>query len=251
VTNPLPINVYVIEPRKRTGLCDTGQDRAAVTDPAKPRGLHRIIYRRSADSTSNQGQRSPVATAGTKNITDVTNASSPLSPRPAVGASVRSHCGQPRRKWDALVGRRRNDRPDCRNQSTDRALQWDRITLEPHGPVPDTVTEAQPAPATEPSPCYHPGAHARIQCRARRQRGRGTLLRFRGPLTYDVNSSTNGIWGMGNKAPDEGRNRQDPQLRENLSRLGDLPAHDRGSQPSGGSLQDTHLKSLPGRPARR
>lgn len=46
-TNPLPINVYVIEHENGLVLFDTGQDRAAVTDPGyNPGGFTGFIYRR-------------------------------------------------------------------------------------------------------------------------------------------------------------------------------------------------------------
>jgi len=46
-TNPLPINAYVIEHREGLVLFDTGQDRAAVTDPAYfPPGFTGFLYDR-------------------------------------------------------------------------------------------------------------------------------------------------------------------------------------------------------------
>ncbi len=51
-TQPLPINVYVIEHRKGLVLFDTGQDRASVTDRNYfPRGPLRIAYSRLARFT--------------------------------------------------------------------------------------------------------------------------------------------------------------------------------------------------------
>jgi glyoxylase-like metal-dependent hydrolase (beta-lactamase superfamily II) len=48
-TEPLPINVYVIEHERGLVLFDTGQDRASVTDPGYfPRGPLRLAYSRLA-----------------------------------------------------------------------------------------------------------------------------------------------------------------------------------------------------------
>jgi glyoxylase-like metal-dependent hydrolase (beta-lactamase superfamily II) len=48
-TEPLPINVFVIEHRDGLVLFDTGQDRASITDPGYfPGGLTGAMYRRTA-----------------------------------------------------------------------------------------------------------------------------------------------------------------------------------------------------------
>src|SRR3981081_1308073 len=53
-TNPLPINVYVIEHENGLVLFDTGQDRAAGTNPATtPVASPASSTAGSADSTSN------------------------------------------------------------------------------------------------------------------------------------------------------------------------------------------------------
>jgi N-acyl homoserine lactone hydrolase len=48
-TQPLPVNVYVVEHRDGLVLFDTGQDRASVTDPRYfPSGLNGLVYSRLA-----------------------------------------------------------------------------------------------------------------------------------------------------------------------------------------------------------
>lgn len=75
-TEPLPINVYVIEHRDGLVLFDTGQDRASVTDPAYfPGGPVGLIYKRLArfDIAADQTLTNQLAALG-YDIRDVTTA---------------------------------------------------------------------------------------------------------------------------------------------------------------------------------
>jgi N-acyl homoserine lactone hydrolase len=73
-TQPLPINVYVIEHKSGLVLFDTGQDRASVTDPGYfPSGILGRVYSRLAKFTIGEGDTltAQLASAGF-DIADVT-----------------------------------------------------------------------------------------------------------------------------------------------------------------------------------
>ncbi len=73
-TEPLPINVYVLEHERGLVLFDTGQDRASVTDPGYfPRGPLRLAYSRLARFEIGEGDTLTRRLAGAGfDIADVT-----------------------------------------------------------------------------------------------------------------------------------------------------------------------------------
>jgi N-acyl homoserine lactone hydrolase len=75
-TEPLPINVYVLEHERGLVLFDTGQDRASVTDPGYfPRGPLRLAYSRLARFEIGEGDTLTRQLAGAGfDIADVTTA---------------------------------------------------------------------------------------------------------------------------------------------------------------------------------
>jgi len=232
-TNPLPINVYVIEHESGLVLFDTGQDRAAVTDPDyNPGGFTGFIYRRIGrfniepkDTLSAQ-----LAILGYDIAQVRTAILSHLHPDHAGGVPQLRHANLvvSQHEWDALVGPKAAMIGLMRNHVDLAGLQWDRITFEP-------TTDPSLAPFTQahdlfgdgtltllPTPGHTPGSMSLLV----RQPGTVPLLLV-GDLTYDVHLlDERRLPGMGHKHQMKIATDKIHQLRENHPDLVILPAHD-------------------------
>jgi N-acyl homoserine lactone hydrolase len=232
-TDPLPINAYVIEHDKGLILFDTGQDRAAVTDPDyNPGGFTGFIYRRIGrfniepqDTLSAQ-----LAILGYDIAQVRTAILSHLHPDHAGGVPQLRHANLvvSQDEWDALVGPKAKMIGLMRNHVDLTGLQWDRITFEP-------TTDPSLAPFTEahdlfgegtltllPTPGHTPASMSLLV----RQPGTVPLLMV-GDLTYDVHLfDEKHLPGAGHKHQMKNATDKVHQLRETHPDLVILPAHD-------------------------
>jgi N-acyl homoserine lactone hydrolase len=232
-TDPLPINAYVIEHDKGLILFDTGQDRAAVTDPDyNPGGFTGFIYRRIGrfniepqDTLSAQ-----LAILGYDIAQVRTAILSHLHPDHAGGVPQLRHANLvvSQDEWDALVGPKAQMIGMMRNHFDLTGLQWDRITFQP-------TADPSLAPFTEahdllgdgtltllPTQGHTPGSMSLLV----RQPGAAPLLMV-GDLTYDVHLlDERHLPGMGNKHQMKNATDKIHQLRETYPDLVILPAHD-------------------------
>ena len=232
-TDPLPINAYVIEHDKGLILFDTGQDRAAVTDPDyNPGGFTGFIYRRIGRfNIEPQDTLSARLAILGYDITQVRTAIlSHLHPDHAGGIPQLRHANLvvSQDEWDALVGPKAAMIGLMRNHVDLTGLHWDRITFEP-------TTDPSLAPFTEahdlfgdetltllPTPGHTPGSMSLLV----RQPGTVPLLMV-GDLTYDVHLlDAKHLPGMGHKHQMKNATDKIHQLRETHPGLVILPAHD-------------------------
>jgi glyoxylase-like metal-dependent hydrolase (beta-lactamase superfamily II) len=232
-TNPLPINVYVIEHESGLVLFDTGQDRAAVTDPDyNPGGFTGFIYRRIGRFNI-EPQDTLSAQLGMLgyNIADVRTAIfSHLHPDHAGGVPQLRHANLvvSQDEWDALTGPKADMIGLMRNHVDLTGLQWDRIAFQP-------ATDPSLAPFTQahdllgdgtltllPTPGHTPGSMSLLV----RQPGAAPLLMV-GDVTYDVHLLDEGhLPGMGNRHHMKDATDKIHRLRKTHPDLVILPAHD-------------------------
>ncbi|WP_198533872.1 N-acyl homoserine lactonase family protein [Streptomyces odonnellii] len=135
-TEPLPINVYVVEHRDGLVLFDTGQDRASVTDPAYfPGGPVGLIYRRLArfDIAPHQTLTAQLAAIG-YDIRDVTTAViSHLHQDHIGGLRELPHAEivVSRREWETLDEPAPEQRGLLRSHIRIPGLRWKQIVPQP------------------------------------------------------------------------------------------------------------------------
>jgi len=232
-TKSLPINVYVIEHEHGLILFDTGQDRAAVTDPAYyPGGFTGFIYRRFArfNLGPDDTLAARLATLG-YDASDVRTAVfSHLHPDHAGGVACLRHADLvvSDHEWEALIARDANMNGLMRNHVDLPGLRWRRITPQP-------TSDDSLAPFTDahdllgdgtltllPTPGHTPGSLSLLV----RRPGSVPLLMV-GDVTYDVHLLDEGhLPGVGIRRQMKEATDKILELRTTHPDLVILPAHD-------------------------
>ena len=233
-TEPLPINVYVLEHERGLVLFDTGQDRASITDPHYfPRGPLGAIYSRLARFDIAEGDTLTRQLAGAGfDIADVTTA--------IISHLHQDHIGGLRELGHAniLVAQSELDdvsrpRPELRGLLRKHinlpGLRWKPIQFSPRSDV---------APFTSgydvfedgslvllPTPGHTPGSMSLLV----RRPGRAPLLLV-GDLTYDLERMQRGdVPGSGDQPEMHRSSELVAQLRDRMPDLVILAAHDPGA----------------------
>lgn len=232
-TEPLPINVYVIEHRDGLVLFDTGQDRASVTDPSYfPGGLNGLIYSRLSKFSipENETLTAGLARLGYEVQNVDTAVLSHLHQDHIGGLPELSHAELlvSRPEWESLA----KPFPEARGLMPKHidlpGLSWRLLDAEPLG-------DPSVAPFTRghdvfgdgsllllPTPGHTPGSLSMLV----RRPGRRPLLMV-GDLTYDDQLLAAGqLPGVGDKRQMRHAVRMVNELRANLPGLVVLPAHD-------------------------
>jgi N-acyl homoserine lactone hydrolase len=232
-TDPLPINVYVIEHRDGLVLFDTGQDRASVTEASYfPGGLNGLIYSRLSKFSIAEDQ---TLTAGLARIGyDVRD----------VGTAVISHLHQDhigglpelghaellvsRPEWDSLTKPFAEARGLMPKHIDLPGLNWRQLDAEPLGDrsvVPFTHGHDVFGDGTMvllPTPGHTAGSLAMLV-----RRPSHLPLLMVGDLTYDDRLLAAGrLPGVGNKKQMRRAAQMVNDLRSSLPGLVVLPAHD-------------------------
>jgi glyoxylase-like metal-dependent hydrolase (beta-lactamase superfamily II) len=238
-TQPLPINVYVIEHRDGLVLFDTGQDRASVTDPDYfPGGITGVMYGRLArfEIGPEQTLAAQLAAIG-YDIGDVHTAVISHLHQDHIGG-LRELTGAQivvsQREWDTLG----EPQPELRGLLTSHidlpGLRWRRIAPEP-------LADPALAPFTAghdlfgdgsmvllPSPGHTPGSLSMLVRRPDR-----TPLLMVGDLTYDSTLLERGqVPGVGEKRKLADTTQMVNELRLRHPGLAVLAAHDPGAAAS-------------------
>jgi glyoxylase-like metal-dependent hydrolase (beta-lactamase superfamily II) len=233
-TGPRPINVYVVERPDGLVLYDTGQNRAAATDPGYfPRsGLTGLVYRRLArfDIGPDQTLTARLAAIG-YDIADVhTVVVSHLHSDHVGGLPELGHAEivLDRQEWQTLNQPRPEGRGLLREHIDLPGLRWRLVTPEP-------TSHADLAPFTRahdlfgdgnlvllPTPGHTPGSLSMLV----RQPGATPLLMV-GDATFDVHLLKDGhVSGLGERAQLRESTRALNMLWARHPDLAILPAHD-------------------------
>jgi glyoxylase-like metal-dependent hydrolase (beta-lactamase superfamily II) len=235
-TQPLPINVYVIEHGDGLVLFDTGQDRASVTDPGYfPGGFTGHLYRRLArfEIGADQTLTERLAAAG-YDIADVHTAVLSHLHQDHIGALPElGHADLvvSKPEWDSL------DHPHAELNGLMRrhidlpGLSWRRVTFEPSSdPALAPFTAARDlfgdgSLVLLPTPGHTPGSMSLLV----RRPGRAPLLMV-GDVTYDVHRLEAGrVPGVGERRRLRKTTADINVLRRRHPGLVVLPAHDPGA----------------------
>jgi N-acyl homoserine lactone hydrolase len=233
-TEPLPINIYVIEHERGLLLFDTGQDRASVTDPHYfPRGALGAIYSRLArfDIADSDTLTRQLAVAGF-DIADVRTAivshlhqdhigglSQLGHAKILVSAEELADASRPRAELRGLL----------RKHIALPGLRWQPIEFAPLAGV-EPFTSGYDLFDDEslvllPTPGHTPGSMSLLV----RRSGRAPLLLV-GDLTYDVERMQRGdVPGSGNQPQMHQTSALVAGLREWMPDLVVLAAHDPGA----------------------
>ncbi|HEY1529754.1 MAG TPA: N-acyl homoserine lactonase family protein [Galbitalea sp.] len=237
-TEPLPINVYVIEHRRGLVLFDTGQDRASVTDPGYfPGGLLGRIYGRLARFEIGEADTLPrqLAAAGF----DVADVRTVL-----LSHLHQDHIGGLPDLGHARILVAADELADLERPGAElrgllrRHIELPGLKLVPveYAPLHDTALgDTELAPFTSgldlfddgsliilPTPGHTPGSFSLLVRRA----GFAPLLLV-GDLTYDIAKMERGeLPGSGNQAQMRESTARIASLRERMPDLVVLAAHD-------------------------
>jgi N-acyl homoserine lactone hydrolase len=248
-TEPLPINVYVIEHRDGLVLFDTGQDRASVTDPDYfPGGFTGVMYGRLArfDIGPEQTLTAQLAAIG-YDIGDVHTAVISHLHQDHIGG-LRELTGAQivvsRREWETLG----EPQPELRGLLTSHidlpGLRWRHI-------VPESLADPALAPFATghdlfgdgsmvllPTPGHTPGSLSLLV----RDAGRTPLLMV-GDLTYDSALLKRGqVPGVGEKRKLAGTTQLVNEFRLRNPDVAVLAAHDPGA--AAGLAAADHTRAL-------
>ena len=233
-TEPLPINVYIIQHERGLVLFDTGQDRASVTDPHYfPRGPLGAIYSRLARFDIAEGDTlTRLLAAAGFDIADVRTAivshlhQDHIGGLPELGhadilvsAVELDDASKPRAELRGLL----------RKHIALPGLHWQPIEFSPLAGVEpfdrgcDVFDDG--SLVLLPTPGHTPGSSSLLV----RRPGHAPLLLV-GDLTYDVERMQRGdVPGSGDQAEMHRSSELVAQLRERMPELVVLAAHDPGA----------------------
>jgi N-acyl homoserine lactone hydrolase len=231
--DPLPVNVYAIEHAAGLVLFDTGQDRAALTDPAYyPGGMTGLVYRRLSEFDIGPEQTLPalLAAAGYAAADVHTAVVSHLHQDHAggIGALPKAEIVVAEAEWRGLSGRHPERLGLLREHLAVPGVHWRQIGFDP-------VADPDLAPFTVghdlfgdgsltllPTPGHTPGSLSMLVRRA----GRAPLLLV-GDLTFGADHlDREQLPGIGERAPLLATTRLVNALRARHPDLVVLPAHD-------------------------
>ena len=229
-TAPLPVNVFVVEHRDGLVLFDTGQDRAAVTDPGYfPSGPTGLIYSRVARFDVPEGQTLPVQLAKLGHRTGDVD-------KVVISHLHHDHIGGLRDLGhaDILIGSAELESldrplPEARGLLSRHidlpGLQWHPVDFEPiDGLAPFTTgldLFGDGALTLLPTPGHTPGSLSMLV------RGPGRPLLMVGDLTYDADLLAAGkLPGLGDRRQMARAAANVNALRVRLPGLTVLAAHD-------------------------
>lgn len=238
-TQPLPINVYVIEHRDGLVLFDTGQDRASVTDPGYfPDGLTGLIYQRLArfDIAPEQTLTALLAAIG-YDIRDVRTAVlSHLHQDHIGGLRELAHAEivVSRPEWETLARSAPEARGLLRSHIDLPGLRWRHIDFQPStdpGIAPFATGHdlfGDGSMVLLPTPGHTPGSLSMLV----RGQGRTSLVMV-GDVTYDAALLEVGhVPGVGERRQLADSTEKINKLRQRNPGLVVLAAHDPGAASS-------------------
>jgi N-acyl homoserine lactone hydrolase len=225
-TEPLPINVYVIEHRDGLVLFDTGQDRASVTDPGYfPGGAAGVIFDRLArfDVGPHETLTARLAALG-HDIADVRTAVISHLHQDHIGG-LRELGGAEllisRREWDTLAEPAPGLRGLLRSHIELPGLRWKHLDVPEQGY--DLFGDGSLTLLATPG--HTPGSLSMLV----RRPGRAPLLMV-GDLTYDDRRLRDGrVPGVGSRRQLVETTAAVNELRRQYPGLVILPAHDPGA----------------------
>jgi glyoxylase-like metal-dependent hydrolase (beta-lactamase superfamily II) len=232
-TEPLPINVFVIEHRDGLVLFDTGQDRASVTDPKYfPAGLVGWFYRRTAraDIAEDQTLAAGFSRLGYR-LSDVSKVILSHLHQDHIGGLAEFYGASiyvSQTEWATLAGRDALLNGLMRNHIELPGLNWKRFTPEPasdRGLEPFTASYdlfGDGSLVLIPTPGHTPGSVSLIV----RQPGKPTLA-IVGDLTFSKDLlESDHVPGAGSRGQLQETTAKIKQLRHNLGGLVVLATHD-------------------------
>jgi N-acyl homoserine lactone hydrolase len=225
-TEPLPINVYVIEHRDGLVLFDTGQDRASVTDPGYfPGGAAGVVYNRLArfDVGPDETLTARLAALG-HDIADVRTAVISHLHQDHIGG-LRELGGAEllisRREWDTLAEPAPELHGLLRSHIELPGLRWKHLDVPEQGH--DLFGDGSLTLLATPG--HTPGSLSMLV----RRPGRAPLLMV-GDLTYDDHRLREGrVPGVGSRRQLVETTAAVNELRRQYPGLVILPAHDPGA----------------------
>jgi len=235
-TEPLPINVYVIEHRDGLVLFDAGQDRASVVDPEYfPKAL-RGIYSRLAQFTIAQEDTLPVlmdrAGYSIRDVRKVVISHLHQDHIGALGELAHAELYVSEEEWQTM----RAPFPELSGVLRDHidltGLTWKRIAFSPSSAAPFPFAAAHDLMGDGslvliPTPGHTPGSMSLLV-----RDGDATPLLLCGDLTYSCELLQQGVVpGVGNARQLRESSRRVLELEKHVGTLEILAAHDSTAAP--------------------